>query len=155
MFYCIFFLSKKYWFISNKKLFLWLFLFLIIQAVKCFLCFTCCGVCSTAKLYASSLKQKCAIVNHCLPAILSPCLICLLRHNYRLNNGVAPSEDIGWYVTFLFHFFFLSPSFFLTLVWLFIYLFIIYVNYDYYVNYFIIGLEIAFVVVCMFFFNFF
>jgi len=61
------------------------------DAVKCIACWWCLGLCSMSKLYAFSVGQDCALVNHILPAWL--CGICTataLRHNIRVKNGAGP-----------------------------------------------------------------
>eukprot|EP01115_Flamella_aegyptia_P009928 TRINITY_DN4296_c2_g1_i1.p1 TRINITY_DN4296_c2_g1~~TRINITY_DN4296_c2_g1_i1.p1 ORF type:complete len:152 (-),score=35.41 TRINITY_DN4296_c2_g1_i1:18-473(-) len=64
--------------------------------VKCVLCFALCGYCAMAEVYAHTLDQDCAVVNHC---ILLPFTLTCLRHNLRLMNNVGDGE--GWIGDFL------------------------------------------------------
>ena len=66
------------------------------DACKCVVCFTCCSLCSCSKLYATSVDQDCAFVNHCLPMMISPCAMCCMRHNFRMKNQIGPQDASGW-----------------------------------------------------------
>ena len=62
--------------------------------LMCIGCWWCCGPCSACKLYASSLGQPCAIVQHCLMVSCVPCTGCILRYNLRKKAG-AKGNIIG------------------------------------------------------------
>eukprot|EP00013_Stygamoeba_regulata_P027517 CAMPEP_0177651992 /NCGR_PEP_ID=MMETSP0447-20121125/12862_1 /TAXON_ID=0 /ORGANISM="Stygamoeba regulata, Strain BSH-02190019" /LENGTH=153 /DNA_ID=CAMNT_0019155147 /DNA_START=138 /DNA_END=599 /DNA_ORIENTATION=- len=66
----------------------------------CFACWFCCGLCSGSKLFAFSVDQDCACVNHVLP--LCFCGICtqvVMRHNLRVRFGAGPApEDVGGWI---------------------------------------------------------
>lgn len=67
-------------------------------SLYCCLCWYFCGVCSLSKFYAHSMKQRCAIVNHCLPVLLFPfCFQVITRHNIRKQRGIGDTESCaGW-----------------------------------------------------------
>jgi len=61
------------------------------DGLRCFVCWYCCAICSMSKLYAHSVGQDCAIVNHVLPSFFCGlCTAIALRHNIRVKNGVGP-----------------------------------------------------------------
>jgi len=64
---------------------------------KCLICWHFCGTCAAAQLYAHSLGQECAIVNHFLPVFcFGPCAAVAIRHNVRvMNNAGPPAGDIS------------------------------------------------------------
>jgi len=64
------------------------------DGLRCVLCFWCCGPCSAGKLFAYTVEQECAVVNHCLYVCFCGCFasICL-RHNLRLIHGVGDPEN--------------------------------------------------------------
>ena len=66
------------------------------DAIHCVICFTCCGFCSCTKLYATSVDQQCALVNHGIPMLVARCALCCMRHNYRVKNGIGPQDMGGW-----------------------------------------------------------
>lgn len=52
--------------------------------------------CARAKLFASSMNQDCAIVNHCFIAYTFPvCTTILTRHNVRKKLGIGNSGWLG------------------------------------------------------------
>ncbi|KAJ9468612.1 hypothetical protein DIPPA_19268 [Diplonema papillatum] len=62
----------------------------------CCVTWLCCGCMNTFKMYAWSLDQECALLNHCLP-FMCPCTPCVMRHATRkkagaVNNG--PAEGV-------------------------------------------------------------
>ena len=61
----------------------------------CCLCWYFCGPCSFAALFAHSVKQECACVNHCLlnGCLLLYCSIPCLRNNLRRENGIGVKES--------------------------------------------------------------
>lgn len=66
------------------------------DALYCVVCFTFCAPCSCSKLYASSVDQQCALVNHCLPWSCAPCMLCFMRHNFRTRWSIGPQDVHGW-----------------------------------------------------------
>jgi len=61
------------------------------DGLKCLACWYCCGPCSASKLYAHSLGQECALVNHVFPMVcLGFCATVALRHNIRVKHGKGP-----------------------------------------------------------------
>ena len=101
------------------------------DAIHCVVCFTCCAFCSCTKLYASSLDQQCALINHGIPMLIAPCALCCMRHNFRyvpftpflrllscyisthsrfiqpnsVRNGIGPQDFGGWVGDFVFGWF--------------------------------------------------
>jgi len=58
----------------------------------CFFCFWCCGPCTACKMWASSMGQECAIVNHCLPILIPYFTIWMgtsTRAGLRMKHGVG------------------------------------------------------------------
>lgn len=52
-----------------------------------------------SKFYAHSLKQKCAIVNHCLPTyFLGFCVAVATRHNIRKHHNIGETDSVGSWV---------------------------------------------------------
>lgn len=64
----------------------------------CCCCWFCCGLCTMSKFYASSVKQHCAIINHCLPVwMFGFCFAVATRHNMRKTRGIGDTESVaGW-----------------------------------------------------------
>jgi len=67
-------------------------------SLYCCACFCFCGPCSSAKLCSYALKQQCAIVNHCLPAMFcGSCTNISLRHSLRVQKKIGDTKEIkGW-----------------------------------------------------------
>lgn len=73
------------------------------EATRCDRCLTCLhmyccfcvfGWCTSARVFASSMDQSCAIVNHCWLAYAFPCCVGVLsRHNLRKKLKIGGS---GW-----------------------------------------------------------
>jgi len=68
------------------------------SCIYCCLCFYFCGPCTLGKLFAYSVKQDCALVNHCLPACcLGLCTAIATRHNLRTHIKVGDTTStMGW-----------------------------------------------------------
>jgi len=61
------------------------------DGLRCVACWAFCGLCSQSKLFAYSVSQDWALVNHILPTMFcGPCTATALRHNLRVQNGVGP-----------------------------------------------------------------
>ena len=67
------------------------------EGLYCCCLWTWCGVCANSKLYAYSMDQECAIINHCIPTFYCGCLIApFLRANLRgMHNIGDPGCSIG------------------------------------------------------------
>eukprot|EP01104_Vermistella_antarctica_P004005 TRINITY_DN1441_c5_g1_i1.p1 TRINITY_DN1441_c5_g1~~TRINITY_DN1441_c5_g1_i1.p1 ORF type:complete len:175 (-),score=19.84 TRINITY_DN1441_c5_g1_i1:219-743(-) len=68
------------------------------DGIKCLACFAFCGLCSVSQLFAYSVNQECAIVNHFLPmCIFGACVSPLMRHNLRTKSGAGlpPGDTSG------------------------------------------------------------
>ncbi len=65
------------------------------DGAMCCLCWTFCSPCSLGALFAHSVKQECACVNHCLinGCLLSCCSIICLRNNLRREVGVGQKDS--------------------------------------------------------------
>jgi hypothetical protein len=62
------------------------------------LCWSFCFFCSFGKLYAYSVDQDCACVNHCVTQIfLFPCMCVALRHNLRRKELVGDVCEYGFF----------------------------------------------------------
>jgi len=63
----------------------------------CCCCWMFCGLCTTSKLFATSVRQDCAVLNHCLPMyIFAPCMEVCMRHNLRRQRKVGETGSAGW-----------------------------------------------------------
>jgi hypothetical protein len=73
------------------------------DALRCGICWcTCFGFCSMSALFAHSLSQPLSVVNHCLTTwLLSPCILCASRHNFRMKHSIGPLGPEGWVSDFL------------------------------------------------------
>lgn len=64
-------------------------------AVMCCVAWSCCGPCSTCKLFANSTGEPCAIVPHCLIGwCCFPCTVCMTRYNIRKRMNI-PGNLMG------------------------------------------------------------
>ena len=63
------------------------------DGLRCCLCWWLCAPCSLAKLWAHSLGEECAVINHCCIAwFCAPCVVCCTRSNLRRKAGVGGKE---------------------------------------------------------------
>lgn len=61
-----------------------------------FACFCFCNPCASGKLYATSLKQECAIINHCCCYMCFPiCIMACTRQNIRKHLRIGDEGCIG------------------------------------------------------------
>jgi len=61
------------------------------DGAKCLACWYCFGTCSLSKLFAHSVGQDCAVVNHVLPTMFcNGCVAIATRHNIRVKHGAGP-----------------------------------------------------------------
>jgi len=63
----------------------------------CCLTWWCLGLCNVSKLYAASLDQDCALINHLLPSwCCGYCVAIVLRRNIRKKYGIGQDDVMNW-----------------------------------------------------------
>ena len=65
----------------------------------CCVTWYCCGCFNACHMYAWSMDQPCAIVNHCLPyTCCGSCMMCSMRYNIRKKLGISAGGPMEGFV---------------------------------------------------------